>query len=321
MVQGIAVKRVRAGGKAVVAAMVVALASGGLLGVGVEPVAAAKPLITASYSGPVNCSATGKTKYSPGLTNAVASRAVSIKAKLSCSTGPTGTVGITVISGKLTLTGTHTGSCTTSNGPLNGSIKWKALGGKVNPTNISWPRLERSFGAAIVDRIDAGNGGSITSGSYRSALGQRGIEALLVNSGASQATCAAKNGIKKLAFTGSVAIKNAVTMGLCDDSTPLCMASFELGAGDGWLIVVAQEGQPARPSGTVTFRSPSGCASLPTVTLTPHTSSVVPGLLFSRYNYGPTSDWGWLTAFCPDRSFSYNGDAHSLRTTRETVTS
>ena len=298
---------------------VTALSFAGLVSVGADAASAAKPVVTASYSGPVNCTAAGKTKYKPGLTNTVAARAVSIKAKLTCSTGPTGTAGVTVTGGKLTVTGTHTGSCANSTGPLSGSIKWNAAGGKVNPTQIQWPGLTRTFGPPIVDRIDSppvtmSLDSSITSGSFHMTSGWfNGVEARFVDTGATQATCSARNGIKKLAFTGSVSVKGRLSTTLCSDAQDGCIADLQLTAGRGWFGAVNLAASVV-PTGTIAYTSPDCPALFPaTVPLTPHSSPFfLGGHPFGVYDDGPLTDWDPVRASC-DMRFSFGGDAQTLR--------
>lgn len=65
-----------------------------------------------------------------------------LKAKLTCSAGETGNSQVTVTTGKLKGTSSSfSGSCASPDlARMTATIKWKATGGKVAPTTITWNR-------------------------------------------------------------------------------------------------------------------------------------------------------------------------------------
>ena len=126
-----------------VALAVVLVASGiGVVG-GVNPVGAgAKPTITPT--GDLACSGGGKFK----AISANGSMQAAIRLKMSC-TGSTGHPAVTLVSGKASpfLTSGCSGT-----GRWAMSIKWKAKGGKINPTTVSFS--DSTVTRERVDRSD-----------------------------------------------------------------------------------------------------------------------------------------------------------------------
>jgi hypothetical protein len=135
---------------------------------------AAKPTITAT--GNASCSISGKLKISPPLTNVnTAPSLTSGKLKGTCTgsseVGQTskGPVNVTPTAAKaaLSIQGTDAGTCTGLTAPepgganVNVTIAWKASGGKINPTNISFP-------AYTVNGITFVLSGGTATGSYAS---------------------------------------------------------------------------------------------------------------------------------------------------------
>jgi Glycosyl hydrolases family 16 len=175
-------------------AFVVALGAMGLLA---GTSASASPAFIAW--GTVRCTMSGTNVMKPGLTfSATPGTRESFKAKLACSTGTTGHSSVTVNTGRITATSVPaTLSCSSaSSPPVSATIKWKATGGKVSPTTITWggatdsasPRMSRSYPATA----------STVTGSYAGG----GAQAFLVSDTPDQAGCFLKNGMKKFKFTG-----------------------------------------------------------------------------------------------------------------------
>jgi hypothetical protein len=149
--------------------------------------------------GSVSCTMAGAGTSKPALTNVAQGGVVLVlKAKLSCGTGTTGNATVNVRTGRLVATATAaTLSCASTAMPqVNATIKWTAVGGKVNPTYIHWaggtavssPRVARSYATST----------SLVAGSYA-----QGTAALhVVNDAVGVAPCITKTGMKKLTFTG-----------------------------------------------------------------------------------------------------------------------
>ena len=112
---------------------------------------AAKPTITAN--GTVSCSVTGKIKINPPLTNInTAPSLTTAKLKGTCTGSTTvvqtdkGPVNVTPTASKAALSsqGTGAGTCTGltdpegSDAPFVVSIAWKASGGKINPSTLTF---------------------------------------------------------------------------------------------------------------------------------------------------------------------------------------
>jgi hypothetical protein len=122
-------------GKRFVVAMAGAALAGATL-IGVGDASAAKPPVTAQ--GSVQCTVAGKVKYNPPLDTTMTPTTTTITAKLTCSTGQTGTAGL-VRGGKLAATSTSVqSSCSHANiAEANGTIRWTAAGGRLVPTTAN----------------------------------------------------------------------------------------------------------------------------------------------------------------------------------------
>lgn len=165
-----------------------ALALGGLA-VAAPPAGAAK-IPVGNAVGSVSCTGGGKVKISPGLKNednaannysgyngtprwTVGPALTTAKLKLTCN-GSTQNPAVRVTSGKVTATSQGTGPATCSSllagepseSPFNIIISWKATGGSVNQTRISYSgfqaeglgfQLPQSGGTATVTGSYAGN--------------------------------------------------------------------------------------------------------------------------------------------------------------------
>jgi hypothetical protein len=129
--------------KTIVAVTAAGLALGGLVFIA-SPAGAAKPTITAT--GSATCQITGKLKIAPPLTNTNTSvNTTTGKLKGTC-TGST-EQGVTPNKVKATLTSTTAdpGTCTSlvdpapHTDPFVVHLSWKASGGKINPSNVTFP--------------------------------------------------------------------------------------------------------------------------------------------------------------------------------------
>jgi Glycosyl hydrolase family 99 len=129
----------RGAARTVIVGLVAALVAAAGIALGTEPASAA-PAITAR--GAVVCSMSGKVKSSPKLLSTTQTTVESFKASLMCSTGKTGNTQVTVTTGKLKGT-VESGrlSCASTSLPRgHATIKWKATGGKVVPTTVTWSK-------------------------------------------------------------------------------------------------------------------------------------------------------------------------------------
>jgi len=91
---------------------------------------------------------------------------MAVKARLSCSTGTTGNPAVTVTSGVLRgASAPFSASCTSGTlGSVSGPIKWKATGGKVNPSSVMWSAGTASGTSTLVLDLP-GPGTATVSGS------------------------------------------------------------------------------------------------------------------------------------------------------------
>jgi hypothetical protein len=168
--------------------------------------AGAAPVVVNAH-GSANCSASGKAKISPALTNAVLIRTTTVKVTLTC----TGTSGVT--GGKATIattSATAQNGCTglaSGLGTFTGTIKWKGAA-KYNPSTVAFSNGEAVIGTNIGFRLpsDGPTPAAGTSSFTGSFQGEHAISNVVLDIGFSDylAACPGpKNkGIKKLSFTG-----------------------------------------------------------------------------------------------------------------------
>jgi hypothetical protein len=209
--------------------------------------AASAKALAVTATGQVHCSMIGKVSYTPKLPVVAQSGVMAkFKASLTCSTGETGNAAITVVSGKLSgVTSTYNGGCLSANPPsLTATIKWKATGGKVNPTTITWGAATGNM--TPVYSHDFMNG--TMTGSY--AGEQAGAD--FVADSVSSANCGTK-GIKKWTFTNPANSLFDIAPGCGPISTKTDLA---IGSnGHIWAVVVPQSGDfptcATHPTGTL----------------------------------------------------------------------
>lgn len=167
-------------------------------GLAVVPAAAVVAPAFNAY-GTVRCTMAGTQTIKPGLTATAKANVVeSFKAELTCSVGTTGQSAVTVQTGRIVAKSLpDTLSCSSAfSPPVSATIRWKATGGKVNPTVITWmgstnvasPRFGRSYPAAAA-----------VTGSYAHG----GARAFIVSDTLGQSACSTKTGLKKVTFTGA----------------------------------------------------------------------------------------------------------------------
>ncbi|MGH9830516.1 MAG: alkaline phosphatase family protein, partial [Blastocatellia bacterium] len=176
--------------------VVLALTLGGLTWIGSDSAAASR----FSAAGTVQCQATGKVTFRPRLSvGSPASAVMSIKAQLICSTGATGNPAVTVTSGRLTgRSAPFAASCTsTVLGSGTGTVKWKASGGTVNPTSITWTTGSASGTSNLVLDVP-GTGTATASGSFAG----EGPVLHIVSDPLSGGRCS-NSAVKGFAFTGA----------------------------------------------------------------------------------------------------------------------
>lgn len=171
--------------KLVVGVSASALALGGLAAVA-TPAGAAK-INVGNATGSVDCSGGGKVKIKPGLKNednaennypgftgaprwTVGPALTTAKLKLTC-TGSTGNPAVTVKSAKVSATsqGTNPATCSgllagdPSTQPFTVTIKWKADGGNLNNTTISYSGFQAE---GLGFKLPQDGGSATVSGSY-----------------------------------------------------------------------------------------------------------------------------------------------------------
>lgn len=184
------------------AACAVALGTGALVVAGVESAGAAKPVITAT--GNVHCIGAGKAKLAPPLNNtpAVGTRVTTAKFKMNC-TGTTGNAAVTVSSAKVTATMNQSASGTcltllgTQNSPFNVDFKWKATGGKINPTHITYSNFDAT---ATGFNLPGTGGNSTVTGSWAGSGPSTAVAVIPASFLSTLATACGGKGIKKIVF-------------------------------------------------------------------------------------------------------------------------
>jgi beta-glucanase (GH16 family) len=169
--------------------------------VAIAPVGPASALTPPPFNawGTVRCSMKGAHTIKPGITAAPKPNVIeTVKATLSCSAGSTGQSAVTLKSGRLTATSLPAAlSCSSPlSPPLAATIRWTAIGGRVNPTKIVWigsnntssPRVGRTYPRSTT-----------VTGSYAGGVAPMATVSDVVG----QAACATAGGLKKFAFTGA----------------------------------------------------------------------------------------------------------------------
>lgn len=175
--------------------------------------AAPKPVINGT--GAVSCSGTaGTIKFVPPLSSTTRATKTTVKmTKLTC-TGATGNAAVTVTGAKIKGTSTNTSglSCAdiaprpggvpfgsnATQDPMVLDLKWKAQGGKINPTRITAPSWAFWSNTYIVLAGTAAPPPPVTvSGSYAGMYATSGAGSPL-NDATLAATCAGTKGLKKV---------------------------------------------------------------------------------------------------------------------------
>jgi hypothetical protein len=184
---------------------------------GATSASAGKPQVTGV--GTVSCSGgSGKAKISPPFKQVpqTGQRITTSKFKTTC-TGTTGNPAVTLASAKITATSTSVNASTTCTELIAGGdpqesfdtvtsvfIKWKATGGKVDPTNITFTSI--LVGVPATGFTNPGpTGQSIITGSY---AGEDAVSAVTLDPGSLAGLVTACNstkdkGIKKFVFGGA----------------------------------------------------------------------------------------------------------------------
>ncbi len=184
------------------------------LGVGVvvpTPAGASKPVVNGA--GTVYCNGTSaKIKFVPALTSTPRPTTTTVKMKLNC-TGATGNAAVTILAAKVSGKTVSSGlSCAdiaprsagvpfgvnATQNPMVMDVKWKASGGKVNPTRIVAPSWAFWASSYIVFAGTAAPPPRVTlTGSYAGEYAESGAAAP-VSDAALAATCASAKGLKKV---------------------------------------------------------------------------------------------------------------------------
>ncbi len=189
----------RVGIGAAALALVLALALGGVV-LTAGNAQAVKPRFNAS--GTAHCTVRGKGKYTPGIRTTPRAAVVwSFTGKLTCSTGTTGNSSVRITSGTVKAVSVpSTRSCTATPLPrVTADIKWKAVGGRVNPTHVVWSAGTTSTAGSRITTDLPGGGTTTVTGSYAGAS----APAHLVGDVISFAPCSVTRGIKTYLVSGS----------------------------------------------------------------------------------------------------------------------
>jgi hypothetical protein len=123
------------------ASSALALAAGISAGVGTGAAQAGMPP-PLQYSGAITCSTAGAISFSPSLVNGgTTSSTLAFKAHLKNCSDPTDS-GVTITGGTLLASATLPNNCADVMGghelpAIDGTVKWKAIGGKVDPSTVS----------------------------------------------------------------------------------------------------------------------------------------------------------------------------------------
>ncbi len=159
--------------------------------------------------GSVRCSVAGKVLIKPGVTNAPrASVGWKLRAALVCSQGTTGNSTVTVTSGRLKASSAPSSrACSDTSMPaVLADIKWKAIGGKVNPTHVAWPSGAISAASSRITTELSDAGSPHVTGSYADAF-----SALhLVSDPVSLIGCFTRHGFKRYAVDGGEGMSSLV---------------------------------------------------------------------------------------------------------------
>jgi hypothetical protein len=175
-------------------AVAVAVGSAGL--VFAPASGAAKPKLTAY--GTVRCTMAGKHLTKPGITMAVKPLVFEkFKAALTCTTGTTGQSAVTVTSGRIVAKGVGGAqSCASpTSPPVSATIKWKATGGKVTPTQITWTGANNTASPRFTKRYP-------TSASVTGSYAQGSATAVIVSDVLGFDACNTTPGMKNFKFSG-----------------------------------------------------------------------------------------------------------------------
>jgi hypothetical protein len=177
------------------------------------PAGAAK-IAVGNATGTVHCTTTGKVKISPALTNAnTLPSTTTAKIKSISCTGTTGNAAVTIskAKGSATSTGTSPGTCTglltPGTTPFSVHVDWKATGGSLNATDITYANVGPSgIGFDLPSNGAAGAATSTITGSYAGEKSWSHAtialpDLTLCNPGPPPKNKPAK-GIKKLTITG-----------------------------------------------------------------------------------------------------------------------
>jgi hypothetical protein len=286
-----------------------ALAVSVVVASGLSTAASAQTAMQAS--GRVQCAAAGKVTYSKPHLLLVPKPGVvaKFKASLICSVGQTGHPGVTVVGGKLKGQSTaYTGSCQAPNPTsMSATIKWKATGGKVLPTTISW-----GAAAGGTSRYTHDFSGGTVTGSY---AGVPHADANFVADTVGLGSCGVQ-GIKGWTF-GTTGVSTLILDNRCAFATAQVAALGDGGLGSAVLFGIEPTSHPAcaagaHPTGTAsatfTGSNPAYCASF-NFQNDGITSLEAPPPYDGAGVFVTTDVTGWTSQHCVIASASYSGDA------------
>jgi hypothetical protein len=152
-------------------------------------------------SGSVHCTATGKGRFTPGATTAPRAAVVwKLTAQLRCS-GSTGNGSVAIRTGRMRASSSP-GTRTCSGGPLptvRAVVKWKADGGRINPTQIAWSSGRTGTSSSRITTDFPGSGSAVVTGSYAGAASL----AHFVSAPVSLAPCSTPGGLRRYAIAGT----------------------------------------------------------------------------------------------------------------------
>jgi hypothetical protein len=111
-------------------------------------------------AGSLVCAAVGKVAFKPALTTTVRPTVMTVKANLGCIATGDGGSAVSVRSGRLVGTSEpFVASCQSVGvGAVTSTVKWKGVGGAVNPTRVQWTAAAVSPSTTSLDLQGTGSG-------------------------------------------------------------------------------------------------------------------------------------------------------------------
>jgi phospholipase C len=193
--------------------------------------------------GHVHCTATGKVRFRPRLQPTPdPNTKLKVSAKLTCTLGTTGDPSVNVMGGRLRASiGALTAGCTTTEfGPGTGTVSWRATGGAVTKSTLSWDTATVTDGSHITVDLH-GPGAAAEAGSYA----DREVRLHVVSDTTSGGLCG--DGARRFAFTGAGGTSTLDITAPNPNNLPLAhvlVLMQENRSADHYLGRLATQGQP-----------------------------------------------------------------------------